>query len=243
MSNARNLARAAAVAGGLAPTGVVLPFAGASAPTGWLLCAGQAVSRTTYSDLFAVISTAHGAGDGSTTFNLPDYRGRTPAGLDNMGGTAANRLQVSLTGTTTAASAVVTALSSTAGLAVGMSVFGATIPSGATIASIDSATQVTLASGTGVTAGTASALRFGFLDAQVIGSAGGSHVHTLTTAQIPAHQHTLAARTDRNTAAGGSDNVPVQSAGGSAYTSNAAGGGQAHANLPPTLLTNYIIKT
>lgn len=93
MSNARSLARAAASApGGLAPTGVVLPFAGATAPTGWLLCFGQAVSRTTFADLFAAIGTTYGAGNGSTTFNLPDLRGRVAAGEDDMGGTAANRL-------------------------------------------------------------------------------------------------------------------------------------------------------
>jgi microcystin-dependent protein len=87
----------------LAPPGVVLPFAGTSAPTGWLLCGGQAVSRTTYADLFAAISTTYGVGDGSTTFNLPDLRGRVPAGKDDMGGTAANRLTsggAGITGTT-----------------------------------------------------------------------------------------------------------------------------------------------
>jgi len=75
-----------------APTGAVIPFAGSSAPTGWLLCYGQAVSRATYSALFGVISTTYGAGDGSTTFNIPDCRGRVSAGQDNMGGSAANRL-------------------------------------------------------------------------------------------------------------------------------------------------------
>jgi len=92
MSLARNLADAGVVAGGLAPTGVVLPFAGTAAPTGWLLCAGQAVSRTTYAALFAAIGTTYGTGDGSTTFNLPDLRGRVAAGKDDMGGTAASRL-------------------------------------------------------------------------------------------------------------------------------------------------------
>ncbi|BAO20617.1 putative tail collar domain-containing protein [Pseudomonas phage PPpW-3] len=57
-----------------------------------MLCYGQAVSRTTYAGLFAVIGITYGAGDGSTTFNLPDLRGRVPAGVDNMGGTAAGRL-------------------------------------------------------------------------------------------------------------------------------------------------------
>ena len=74
------------------PVGVISAYAGSSAPSGWLLCAGQAVSRSTYSDLFAALSTTYGVGDGSTTFNLPDLRGRVAAGLDNMGGSAASRL-------------------------------------------------------------------------------------------------------------------------------------------------------
>jgi microcystin-dependent protein len=74
------------------PIGVVLPYTGSAAPTGWLLCYGQAVSRTTYAALFAVTSTTYGVGDGSTTFNVPDLRGRVPAGQDDMGGTSANRL-------------------------------------------------------------------------------------------------------------------------------------------------------
>ncbi len=56
-----------------------------SEPAGWLLCDGRAVSRTTYNALFAAISTAHGAGDGSTTFNLPDYRGRVTVGKGTHG--------------------------------------------------------------------------------------------------------------------------------------------------------------
>lgn len=79
-------------------TGTVLPFAGSTAPTGWLLCFGQAVSRTTYANLFAVIGTTYGAGNGTTTFNLPDLRGRVPAGKDDMGGSAASRLTNSGTG-------------------------------------------------------------------------------------------------------------------------------------------------
>ena len=71
------------------PSGAVLPFAGTAAPAGWLLCYGQAVSRTTYAALFNALGTAYGAGDGSTTFNLPDLRGRVPGGKDDMGGVAA----------------------------------------------------------------------------------------------------------------------------------------------------------
>lgn len=73
-------------------SGVVMPYAGATAPGGWLLCAGQLLNRTTYAELFAAIGTTFGAGDGSTTFAVPDMRGRVTAGADDMGGTAANRL-------------------------------------------------------------------------------------------------------------------------------------------------------
>ena len=57
------------------PLGTINAFGGATAPEGWLLCQGQALSRTTYKDLFDVIGTNFGSGDGSTTFNLPDLRG------------------------------------------------------------------------------------------------------------------------------------------------------------------------
>jgi len=72
------------------PAGTIVQYAGTSAPSGWLLCYGQPVSRTTYSGLFVAISTTYGVGDGSTTFNLPDLRGRTLIGKDNMGGSSAN---------------------------------------------------------------------------------------------------------------------------------------------------------
>ncbi|QTH80458.1 hypothetical protein PA10_00260 [Pseudomonas phage pPa_SNUABM_DT01] len=59
-------------------------WAPSTIPTGWLLCDGSAVSRTEYADLFAEIGVAFGAGDGSTTFNLPDFRGRVPRGLTDL---------------------------------------------------------------------------------------------------------------------------------------------------------------
>lgn len=66
----------------LPPVGSLMPYAGATAPTGWLLCDGSAVSRSTFGNLFAVCGTTYGAGNGTTTFNLPDLRGRVPVGLD-----------------------------------------------------------------------------------------------------------------------------------------------------------------
>lgn len=83
---------ATAVQALLVPAGSLVPFAGTSEPSGWLFCYGQAISRTTYAALFAAIGTSFGGGDGSTTFNVPDLRGRVVAGNDVMGGTAAGRL-------------------------------------------------------------------------------------------------------------------------------------------------------
>lgn len=70
------------------PAGAVLPFAGPpeASPAGFLPCDGSAVSRSEFADLFAEIGTAHGGGDGSTTFHLPDYRGRLLRGVDQAAG-------------------------------------------------------------------------------------------------------------------------------------------------------------
>lgn len=65
------------------PTGTILPFAGKTVPSGFMACNGGTISRTTYAKLFAAIGTAWGAGDGSTTFKLPDWRNRTVMGANN----------------------------------------------------------------------------------------------------------------------------------------------------------------
>lgn len=70
----------------LVPVGTVVAFAGSSAPEGWLLCDGSAVSRTTYANLWATISSTYGSGNGSTTFNLPDAMGRTLIGAGSGAG-------------------------------------------------------------------------------------------------------------------------------------------------------------
>ena len=78
---------ASQTAGGISallPSGIILPYGGATPPTGWLFCNGQAVSRTTYAALFTAVGVAHGSGDGSLTFNLPDLRGRFLRGTDTM---------------------------------------------------------------------------------------------------------------------------------------------------------------
>jgi microcystin-dependent protein len=72
--------------------GIVVAYGGSTAPTGWLMCYGQEVSRTTYATLYTIMGTTYGSGNGSTTFNLPDLRGRAAIGPDNMGGGAAGRV-------------------------------------------------------------------------------------------------------------------------------------------------------
>lgn len=69
----------------LSPPGAITAYGAATAPTGWLLCDGAAVSRTTYATLFGIISTTFGVGDGSTTFNVPDLRQRFPLGKAGSG--------------------------------------------------------------------------------------------------------------------------------------------------------------
>lgn len=76
----------------LLPVGSMINFGGATAPSGWLICDGSAVSRTIYANLFAVLGITYGVGDGSTTFNLPNTAGKTIRGVDvnyvrgNIGG-------------------------------------------------------------------------------------------------------------------------------------------------------------
>lgn len=83
MASSSNLSRRAT---GDVPAGVILPWAGNIAPDGWLLCDGSAISRSLYIILFMNVSTFHGSGDGSTTFNIPDGRGKFLRGVDHGSG-------------------------------------------------------------------------------------------------------------------------------------------------------------
>ncbi len=77
---------------GFVPAGMIAPFAGGTPPAGWLFCDGSAVSRTVFGVLFSAIGTTFGPGDGATTFNLPDLRGRAVIGKDDQGGVSAGRV-------------------------------------------------------------------------------------------------------------------------------------------------------
>lgn len=166
--NARILAYQRA-ANFLIPAGALMDFAGTSAPAGWLGCDGSAVSRTTYANLFNSIGTTWGAGDGSSTFNLPDFRRRVAVG---SGGS----------GTATLANSV--------------------------------------------------------------GSTGGAETHTLTTAEIPAHSHTITLDI-QNLSGGAAPNVLVYPGFGIGQLSpgtNNAGGGGAHTIMQPSAVVLKIIK-
>jgi hypothetical protein len=88
------------------PPGAVMAFAMATAPDGWLECNGQAVSRSNYAALFAAIGTVYGAGDGSTTFKLPDYRGYFLRGIDGTAGNDPDKASRTNRGDGTAGNAV-----------------------------------------------------------------------------------------------------------------------------------------
>jgi microcystin-dependent protein len=143
-------------------TGEVIPFAGATAPAGALFCYGQTVSRTTYAGLFAVIGTIYGAGDGSTTFNLPDLRGRVAVGKSDMGGSDAGNLNgggvLNAALGSQANTAITTVSGSTFG-SISVSVTGNAVASGSEVAAASSGTGASsvahdhAVSATGLTSG------------------------------------------------------------------------------------------
>ena len=160
--------------GGSIPIGAILAYGGMTVPSGWLICDGNAVSRTEYSELFAAIGTTYGAGDGSTTFNLPDLKGRVAVGAGNSGTTGATN--------------------------------------------------------------------------HTLGQKSGEETHTLTTNEMPSHLHGIRGEYG----ATGSGALPPggqyyqltgnQSYGFQTNASETVGGGAAHNNMQPYVVTNYIIR-
>lgn len=130
-----------------APAGSIMAYAASTAPTGWLLCDGSAVSRTTYATLFTAISTTWGTGDGSTTFNLPDLRGQFLRGYDSRA-TATSKDTTQISGITTSGNTTVSGINSTTYLYAGMPISGTGISAGTTIASVSTNSIVLSANAT-----------------------------------------------------------------------------------------------
>lgn len=149
------------------PLGSIIPFAGSKAPDTYLFCDGSEVSRTEYADLFNIVGTMYGEGDGSTTFNLPNMKGRIPVGSNPSDN-----------------------------------------------------------------------------DFKTLGKMIGEKTHTLTTDEMPAHNHTFDYNNWDLGYTSGSNPVTYTNIAGNLNIKSTknTGGSQAHNNIQPSLIVNYIIK-
>lgn len=197
------------------PTGSVQAFAGSTAPTGWLLCNGAAVSRTTYASLYTVIGTTYGAGDGSTTFNVPNLQDRVPVGSGSTyaRGATGGAATVTLT-TAQIPSHSHTLASGTVSTHSGHThtVSGTAASDGSHTHSVNNqGTRSDILAGGGTTTAATGSGNTG---------SGGSHTHSVsgTAASGGSHNHTLSGSTGTE------------------------GTGQAHDNLQPYLALPFIIK-
>jgi microcystin-dependent protein len=261
---------AAAVLNQLLPPASLLAYAGSAVPTGWLLCHGQAVSRATFATLYTALggaASSWGQGDGSTTFNVPDLRGRVIAGLDAMGGVSANRLLATRTISIASISQSGTTVTVNTNTAHGLDPGGTFAIAGAgnaafngtwTVSSVNrlgsestrasqqfTFTRSTSASISAVSGGTITASILGGVDGSVLGAAGGASTHTLTEGQLAAHNHRV--YYNRDSPSGGSGDTADHShnpvSGSGPYSTTTGGGDGPHNNVQPTVVTNYLIKT
>ncbi len=230
-------------------TGTVTMFAGASAPADWLLCDGSAVSRTTYSALFAVTSTTFGIGDGSTTFNLPDLRSRIPvgAGTGTKVATFSSRSGdiITVTGLSNASNnefqtGQAVLYDTTSGAISGLTdnttyyvvrVTNTSFSLATTLADAQNGTVITLSSdGTGTQTFTQT------LTARTSGHTGGEENHAMSSTELLEHTHTYSGAYNNAGAGAGSATYSL------GVNTSSAGGNAAMNNMQPFVVLNYIIK-
>ena len=222
----------------IVPTGTVVPFAGSKAPNGWLLCDGAAINRVAYAPLFEVVGETYGSGDGSTTFNLPDLRGRTAIGSGENAGLTSRALGQAL-----GAENHVLIVGEMPNHAHGGTVGEAGSHSHSGIIS---------ASGNHAHSGTSNMAnpKFyrtvfegadtksqanhqkgwksgGFFDRTDANFSNADHTHNFDTNQAGDHIHALT----------------IDSSGNHQHTISSEGGSQPHNNMQPSLALNYIIKS
>lgn len=231
--------------------GIISPYAGSAAPTGWLVCDGSAVSRATYADLFAITSTTYGAGDGSTTFNLPDLRSRTVIGVGTgtKVATFASRASnvITVTGLTNASNnefqtGQAVLYDTTSGVITGLTdnttyylirITNTSFSLATSVANALAGTVIALSSdGSGVQTFTLT------LTARTLADTGGEENHALVTAELPAHTHTY--NNPFGAAGGLSGGATLQTSGTTATTST--GGNTGHNVMQPFVALTYIIK-
>ena len=241
-----------------ATTGMISMYGGSSAPTGFLLCDGSAVSRTTYASLFSVLSTSYGTGDGSTTFNVPDLRSRVPVGIGTgtLVATFASRASnvITVTGLTNTANngfqtgqavtyhtsgTVITGLTNDTVYYL-VRVSNTTFSLATTLANAQNGTVISLSGdGTGTQTFTST------LTARTIGDKGGEENHAMSSTELLAHNHGLPVGIGGSTGAPQilTNTTPNYSREYTTdFTAN-VGGNAAMNNMQPFVTVNYIIKT
>lgn len=240
--------------------GWIMMWAGSSAPTGFLLCDGSAISRSTYSVLFGIIGTAFGAGDGSTTFNLPDLRGRIPMGVgQNSWTTPFTSGDVDVSGNTIAVASNRALYSGTkirftttgtlpTGLSAGVDYY--VIRISATSIKVASSRQNAIGGGGKGSTGTitpiditgagsgSSLITVQDLSAATLAERGGEETHPLGIEELPSHVHQRST-SDFNGPTGSSENSDNPDYSGDTA---ATGNNVPHNNLPPFVGINFIIK-
>jgi len=226
------------------PAGVITQFGGSSAPSGWVLCDGTAYSRTvTYNTLFGAIGTTYGTGDGSTTFNVPNLKGRVPVGLDataNTTFTISNKALTSNVATLTTSAAH----NFIVGNSVTVTSVDATFNGTYTVTGTTSTTFTYAKTATNVTSTAASGSVVAAGEFDALGETGGAKTHTLVTGEIPSHSHSGQIVFDSGNDYGtGSTGVTANGVGDSQPATGSTGGSAAHNNLQPYIVVNYIIKT
>jgi len=215
------------------PAGTIVQWPGATAPANWLICDGAAISRTEYASLFAAIGVQYGAGNGTTTFNLPNLKGRVAVGFDasqsefdvlgEVGGAKTHTLTTSeipshthtFSGTTGDGGSHTHTISVTGGAHTH------NLPMGASGAP-NSVNDTPLRSSGGPDGN----FRTGFESSgSNYGSSTGTHTHSASASTNGNHNHSYSGTTSSSSA-----------------TINATGGGSAHNNLQPYIVLNYMIK-